>query len=108
MFLYSLSDELVTYVKHELQDRGFRSYDFALLPTDFGHGSRELLLAIGWLMCKEHTIDRFIMKCTAPLDDGIPNGSTVSYIGIILYMGRVTKLWLSCYLVLLSIDSKTR
>ena len=24
------------------------------------------------------------------------------------YMGQVTKLWLSCYLVLLSIDSKTR
>ena len=26
----------------------------------------------------------------------------------LLYMGQVTKLWLSCYLVLLSIDSKTR
>ena len=24
------------------------------------------------------------------------------------YLGRVTELWLSCYLVLLSIDSKTR
>ena len=27
---------------------------------------------------------------------------------VIDYMGQVTKLWLSCYLVLLSIDSKTR
>ena len=26
----------------------------------------------------------------------------------ILDMGQVTKLWLSCYLVLLSVDSKTR
>ena len=25
-----------------------------------------------------------------------------------IYMGQVTELWLSCYLVLLSIDSKTR
>ena len=27
---------------------------------------------------------------------------------ISVYMGQVTELWLSCYLVLLSIDSKTR
>ena len=27
---------------------------------------------------------------------------------VLLNMGQVTKLWLSCYLVLLSIDSKTR
>ena len=26
----------------------------------------------------------------------------------LVYMGQVTKLWLSCYLVLLTIDSKTR
>ena len=27
---------------------------------------------------------------------------------VTVYMGQVTELWLSCYLVLLSIDSKTR
>ena len=31
-----------------------------------------------------------------------------SNVYIYIYMGQVTKLWLSCYLVLLSIDSKTR
>ena len=66
---YIFAEELVTYVKHELQTRGFHSYDFALLPHGYEHGSRELLLAIGWLMCKEHILDRFIMKCTEPLDE---------------------------------------
>ena len=29
------------------------------------------------------------------------------YVLVVLYMGQVMELWLSCYLVLLSVDSKT-
>ena len=35
-------------------------------------------------------------------------GTESVYIESVLYMGQVMELWLSCYLVLLSIDSKTR
>ncbi len=57
------------FVKHELQQRGFCSRDFACLPHDMSDGSRELLLALGWLLCKEHVINRFMINCTSPLDD---------------------------------------
>ena len=36
----------------------------------------------------------------------VPNGRQQSV--IIPVMGRVTEMWLPCYLVLLSVDSKTR
>jgi hypothetical protein len=32
-------------------------------------GSRELLLAFGWLLGSEKIIDRFMMGCTALLED---------------------------------------
>ena len=32
-------------------------------------GSRELLLALGWLLCREHIINRFMINCTSPLDE---------------------------------------
>jgi hypothetical protein len=56
----SLSAEVVVYVKRELQRYGFVSKDFATLPNDMSCGSRELLLALGWLMCKENVIDKFM------------------------------------------------
>ncbi|XP_046558059.1 uncharacterized protein LOC124267189 [Haliotis rubra] len=34
-------------------------------------GSRELLLAMAWLVCKETLIERFMDKCTSPLDENI-------------------------------------
>ena len=38
----------------------------------------------------------------------VTNGHMLQFWSINLYMGQVTKLRLSCYLVLLSVDSKTR
>ena len=59
----------MVYVKRELQGRGYHSLHFANLPNDMGGGSRELLLAFGWLLGSERIIDRFMVNCTAPLDD---------------------------------------
>ncbi|XP_071080256.1 uncharacterized protein [Haliotis cracherodii] len=67
-----LSDEeKCVLVKRELQSRGYMSHDFAHLPNDTSRGSRELLLAMAWLMCKETLIERFMDKCTSPLDENI-------------------------------------
>lgn len=57
------------YVKRELQTRGFYSKEFASLPADMSSGSREVLLALGWLLCKENIMARFIKNCTAPIGD---------------------------------------
>lgn len=62
-------DELFVYVKMELQKRGFFLREFASLPRDLSTGSREMLLAFGWLMCKENVIQKFMQTCTSPLDD---------------------------------------
>ena len=59
------------FVKGEMQNRGFVSRELMVLPRDMSYGSRELLLAIGWLMCKEHVMDDFMMSCTSPLEEDI-------------------------------------
>ncbi|XP_023931041.1 uncharacterized protein C14orf80 homolog [Lingula anatina] len=60
-------EELVVFVKREMQQQGFTSVDFNLLPADMSTGSRDLLLAFGWLMCKEGIIDKFMESCASPL-----------------------------------------
>ena len=64
-----LAEERAAYVKRELMRRGYNSLHFACLPNDMVDGSRELLLAFGWLMVSEKIIDKFMISCTAPLDD---------------------------------------
>jgi hypothetical protein len=59
---------MVTYVKKMMQRRGYYSGEFAKLPRNMTHGSRELLLAVGWLICRENVIQRFMKTCTSPLD----------------------------------------
>jgi Tubulin epsilon and delta complex protein 1 len=67
--LFGFADELVVYVKREFQQRGYNSLHFASLPKDMTDGSRELLLAFGWLLGSEKILDRFMISCTALLDD---------------------------------------
>ena len=64
-----ISEEQVIYVKREMAERGFYSRDFANLPGNMVNGSRELLLALGWLMCKENIFQCFMVRCTSPLDE---------------------------------------
>ncbi|PAA89076.1 hypothetical protein BOX15_Mlig023687g1, partial [Macrostomum lignano] len=62
------SQELVVFLKRELTRLGFYCRDFDLLPEDQSSGSRELLLAFGWLACKETLLQRFARQLTSPLD----------------------------------------
>ena len=48
--------------------RGFVSRTFHELPNDMSVGSRELLLAFGWLMCISSLIDMFMEQCCTFLD----------------------------------------
>ncbi|ELT99332.1 hypothetical protein CAPTEDRAFT_222625 [Capitella teleta] len=62
-------EELVVYVKTELQKRGFFSNDLSHPSSLAKCGSRELLLAFAWLLCREDIITRFMQKCTSPLQE---------------------------------------
>nr|XP_022329007.1 uncharacterized protein C14orf80 homolog [Crassostrea virginica] len=63
------TEELVVYVKQELQNLGFLSKEFSLLPNDASSGSRELLLAFAWLLCKQNLVDKFMDNCSSPIED---------------------------------------
>ncbi|XP_078594176.1 tubulin epsilon and delta complex protein 1-like [Branchiostoma floridae x Branchiostoma japonicum] len=51
-------DVVVTSVKTCLYLHGYRSPEFLALPSSMEHGSRELLLAFGWLTAATDTIHR--------------------------------------------------
>ena len=51
-----------------MQKRGYFSPDLATLPNDMSSGSRDLLLALGWLLCKESVLQKFMVNCTTPLE----------------------------------------
>ena len=54
--------DVVNFCKHKMFHKGYRVKDFFLLPEDMSHGSRELMLALGWLMAKEDVVTKFINK----------------------------------------------
>ena len=60
--------EKCTYVKTEMKMRGFVARSFHELPNDMTEGSRELLLAFGWLMCRSGLIEMFMDQCCTFLD----------------------------------------
>lgn len=70
---YYIVEELVVYVKQEMQRKGFLSREFASLPNDMSSGSREILLGFAWLLCKEGLIDKFMESCSSPLDEEDPS-----------------------------------
>lgn len=63
------TEELVVYVKQEFQNLGFLSKEFSHLPNDASSGSRELLLAFAWLLCKQNLVDKFMDNCSSPIED---------------------------------------
>lgn len=63
------SKEVVSYVKREMVRLGYLSRDFEHLDPEMANGSRELLLAFGWLMCREALMHRFSLSCVQPLFD---------------------------------------
>ena len=52
---------LLSACRHEMFKRGYRVADFFQLPCDMSTGSREILLALGWLLAKDSV---FEMLCS--------------------------------------------
>ena len=50
------------FCKHVMFRKGYRVNEFFQLPADMSYGSRELMLALGWLMAKEDVVTKFINK----------------------------------------------
>ena len=51
---------MVTFCKHEMFYKGYRVVNFFQLPGDMTYGSRELLLALGWLIAKENIVGKVV------------------------------------------------
>ena len=68
LYMLCVLVEKCTYVKTEMKMRGFVARSFHELPNDMTEGSRELLLAFGWLMCRSGLIEMFMDQCCTFLD----------------------------------------
>lgn len=53
---------VVAFCKHKMFHKGYRLNDFFRLPDDMSRGSRELMLALGWLIAREDVVSSFINK----------------------------------------------
>lgn len=80
MILQYFVEELVAYTKRVMQDHGYLCEDFSKLPDDMTKGSREVLLAVGWLISTKNVIDRLIDLKAVPFNQEFPNSQTVRYI----------------------------
>lgn len=56
------SHNVVAFCKHKMFHKGYKVHDFFQLPEDMNRGSRELILALGWLIAKEDVISTFINR----------------------------------------------
>ena len=69
---------MVVYSKCFMQDQGYYSKEFSSLPNDASSGSREVLLAIAWLLSSQKVIDKFVDLHSSPLDQEYPSQEPVS------------------------------
>ena len=76
------------------------------------HSCEHLISTMGNTTLTTHIYTYMYMNCESTLCLFLHKTGSSSILTIslqhILYMGQVTKVWLSCYLVLLSFDGKTR
>ncbi|XP_055879483.1 tubulin epsilon and delta complex protein 1-like [Biomphalaria glabrata] len=63
----------VLYVKTELQKFGYLSCRLSVLPPDMSSGSRELLLALGWLLHQQKVFDKIMSRRSDPLHQPLRN-----------------------------------
>ncbi|BFZ07706.1 hypothetical protein BsWGS_10746 [Bradybaena similaris] len=83
----ALKEEEVAFVKSQLQKWGYLKRSFARLPSDCSSGSRELLLALGWVIHTQLFFDTIMMAQPSPLQQDLmqflhekePLPSTESY-----------------------------
>ncbi|RUS71910.1 hypothetical protein EGW08_020323 [Elysia chlorotica] len=61
------NENQMIFLKTKLQGWGYLSDSFAKLPNDFSTGSRELLLALGWVIYQQSFINKIIKRRSCPL-----------------------------------------
>lgn len=54
--------DVANFCKHNMFHKGYRVSEFFRLPEDMSWGSRELMLALGWLIAKDDVVSKFINK----------------------------------------------
>lgn len=59
-------------VKAVLRSQGYPRPVLAQLPEDGSQGSRELLLALSWLLAREPLIERLLVQARVQLGDQVP------------------------------------
>ena len=64
-------ERTVRLCKHKLFRKGYRSVGFYSLPEDMSFGSRQILLAVGWLVASEKVIDKLIGQARSLLTEDL-------------------------------------
>jgi len=75
--MFPFSELHILYTKKCLQDRGYCSVDFSHSPNNITTGSRELLLAFGWVLSTQKVFDKALDLSSSPLDAALPVSSKV-------------------------------
>lgn len=70
-------EEKVVYCKEAMQDLGYLNSEFSQLPEDMSSGSREVLLAVGWLLSSKKLLDKFVSLQLSPLEKESPQTEAV-------------------------------
>lgn len=60
------------WVKSTLLSQGYPRQGLAQLPEDSSRGSRELLLALSWLLAREPLLERLLVQTRVRLADEMP------------------------------------
>ncbi len=66
--------DMILWTKHELLKRGYYIKSFYDLPEDTSLGSREILLAFGWLVSKSKLPHQFLDNCNNAFEECLPIG----------------------------------
>ena len=64
--------DMILWTKHELLERGYYIKPFYDLPEDMSFGSREILLAFGWLVSKSKLLHLFLDNCNNMFEECLP------------------------------------
>ncbi|PSN50767.1 hypothetical protein C0J52_05963 [Blattella germanica] len=76
-----IEDDVVTTVKMCFAMLGYRCLDFYCLPPDMSNGSRELLLALGWLLITQNVLENSVSKALR-IHKGSINASNLPHLSV--------------------------
>lgn len=72
------TENIIRLCKHKMFGKGYKAWEFYTLPEAMTYGSRQVLLAIGWLLAKEKVIDNLIRRTRPVLgEDPLVTGTSL-------------------------------